>query len=78
MPQVREQVSLQVNALFDDLLLLLKDLKLLGVVGAGHLCAVAADARGGCGVQRVDASIAVNGLWVFAVVRVLLRRLLLA
>lgn len=56
------QQNVQVNALLDDLLLLFENLKLLWVVGAWHLGAVAADARRGCGVQRVNAPIAVYGL----------------
>ena len=48
--------------MLDDLLLLFEDLKLLGVVGTGHLGAVAADARRGRGVQGVNAPIAVYGL----------------
>lgn len=54
--------NLQVNALLDDLFLLFEDLKLLWVVSTWHLGAVAADARRGRGVQRVNAPIAVYGL----------------
>lgn len=55
--------NVQVNALLNDLFLLFEDLKLLWVVSAWHLGAVAANARWGCGVQRVNAPIAVYGLW---------------
>lgn len=53
----------QVNPLLDNLLLLFENFKLFGVVCAGHLRAVATDARGGCGVQGVNAAITVYGLW---------------
>ena len=56
-------MSVQVDALLDDLFLLFEDLKLFWVVVARHLGAVATDARRGCGVQRVNATIAVYGLW---------------
>lgn len=36
--------DLQVDPLFDDLLLLFENFKLFRVVGAGHLCAIATDA----------------------------------
>lgn len=67
-------LCVQIDALLDDLLLLLEDLELLGVVGARHLGAVAADARRGGGVQRVDAAIAVDGVWGLAALRALLLR----
>lgn len=55
--------NVQVNPLLNDLFLLFEDLELLWVVRAWHLGAVAADARRGRGVQRVNAPIAVYGLW---------------
>lgn len=59
----RKELIVQVDALLNDFFLLLEDLELLWVVRPRHLGAVAADARRGRGVQRVDAPIAVNGLW---------------
>lgn len=59
--------SVQVDALLNDFFLLFEDLKLLWVVSAWHLGAVAADARRGRGVQRVNAPIAVDGFWSLGV-----------
>lgn len=73
----RRELNSQVDALLDDLLLLLEDLELLGVVGARHLGAVAADAGRGRGVQRVDAAIAVDGLRRLGLRALLLRWFLL-
>lgn len=56
-------MNVQVDALLNYLFLLLEDLKLLWVVSAGHLGAVAANARRRRGVQRVNAPIAVDGFW---------------
>lgn len=66
-----KRAYLQVDALFNDLFLLLEDLKLLWVVSAWHLGAVATDARRRRGVQWVNAPIAVDGFWSLGV-RVLL------
>lgn len=72
------QQDIQVNPLLDDLLLLLEDLKLLWVVSAGHLSAIAADARRGCGVQGVNAAVAVYGLRGSGLCALLLRWFFLA
>lgn len=70
--------DVQVNALLNDLFLLFEDLKLLRVVSAWHLGAVTADAGRGRGVQRVNASIAVYGLWGLVLSVLLFWRFLLA
>lgn len=62
-----KRVNVQVDALLNYFFLLFEHLKLLWVVSAWHLGAVAADSRRGRGVQWVDAPIAVDGFWSLGV-----------